>query len=523
MTRENGNDASPQDDVQQELDDLQRKYRMMEINRKSYSEDSQNTIRMQKQQIDKLKKDNERLKEDLALETRQAKQANNVSASAQISKLQDQADLYSRKIEVEKRRISELDKQIKKMQDTILLQRKDMGGINASHQNNQAVQKQIRILENRLDKALVKFNEALAHNKKLRESIDNLRRERVVYDGIVRKLEKELTEKKGRMAQIIEVSNAAYEARDKAQSEMVALKAQADKEQSKFEVEWSELGQLIEKDRKMKDFIKSKERETSGQNGGGSSLEEEQKLRKRVTKGAWGIARDKANIHISMEKVQSYEEAFAKIQKATKITDIDELVTTFINAEDQNFALFNYVNDLSNEIEKLEDNISEIKKEISKYQGHGISADNQRKKILTELEDQLHRTESKAAHYEERHTQALSTVNSLKTGILNIFDKIGCDDPALVEMLGNAGVTETNMMQYLGIIEQKTTELIQLYGMHQMDDGTGGEGNDPDDYNDQGVTQSMEPNFNGTFSDQSDEDEPQQQEDGGDHNNDHAQ
>jgi hypothetical protein len=36
------------------------------------------------------------------------------------------------------------------------------------------VQKQIRILENRLDKALVKFNEALAHNKQLRESIDNL-------------------------------------------------------------------------------------------------------------------------------------------------------------------------------------------------------------------------------------------------------------------------------------------------------------------------------------------------------------
>jgi len=34
-----------------------------------------------------------------------------------------------------------------------------MGGINASKDANQQVQKQIRILENRLDKALVKFNE----------------------------------------------------------------------------------------------------------------------------------------------------------------------------------------------------------------------------------------------------------------------------------------------------------------------------------------------------------------------------
>ena len=85
----------------------------------------------------------------------------------------------------------------------------------------------IRILENRLDKALVKFNEALAHNKKLRENIDNLRRERVVFDNIYRKLEKELHEKKKQMANIIELSNRAYEQRDSAQIEIAAIQ-QAD-------------------------------------------------------------------------------------------------------------------------------------------------------------------------------------------------------------------------------------------------------------------------------------------------------
>lgn len=112
--------SSRADSAQSELDFLQREYRMMEVNRRTYSEDSQNHIRMQRQQIEKLKKDNERLKEDLALETRQAKQANNMSASAQIAKLQDQGDMYTRKIEIEKRRIAELDKQIKKMQGACL-------------------------------------------------------------------------------------------------------------------------------------------------------------------------------------------------------------------------------------------------------------------------------------------------------------------------------------------------------------------------------------------------------------------
>lgn len=57
----------------------------------------------------------------------------------------------------------------------------------------QAIAKQIRILENRLDKGLQKFNEAIAANRALREQIDTLRRERVVFDEIYRKLENELS------------------------------------------------------------------------------------------------------------------------------------------------------------------------------------------------------------------------------------------------------------------------------------------------------------------------------------------
>ena len=46
---------------------------------------------------------------------------------------------------------------------------------------------------------------------------------------------------------------------------------------------------------------------------------------------------------MAQEKVNEYEEAFKKIQEATGISDIDELVKTFIEAEEQNFKLFNQV------------------------------------------------------------------------------------------------------------------------------------------------------------------------------------
>ena len=84
----------------------------------------------------------------------------------------------------------ELDKQIGDMNHQIMDQRKQMGGINAARESNQQTQRQIKILENRLEKALVKYNEALGKNKKLKEQIDNLRRERKVFDEICKKLEK---------------------------------------------------------------------------------------------------------------------------------------------------------------------------------------------------------------------------------------------------------------------------------------------------------------------------------------------
>ena len=70
------------------------------------------------------------------------------------------------------------------LKQKVLQQRKSMGGVNASKENYNMIQKQIRILENRLDKSLVKFNEAIAHNKTLRDNIDDLRRERVVFENI---------------------------------------------------------------------------------------------------------------------------------------------------------------------------------------------------------------------------------------------------------------------------------------------------------------------------------------------------
>ena len=49
-----------------------------------------------------------------------------------------------------------------------------------------------------------------------------------------------------------------------------------------------------------------------------------------------------------------------------------------------------------------------------------------------------------------------------------MFSKIGCDVVTITDMLGgHAGVTDNTVLQYLGLVEQRTNELLQLQAFIQ--------------------------------------------------------
>jgi len=422
----------------------------------------------QREMIESLRHDNEILRLDLTHESRDSRRAASSGAAMDIARLQDQANNYVNRIEAERKKIEELDKSIIKYQEKILEQNSRLGGLNASQVNNQMIQKQIKVLENRLDKSLLKFNETLAQNKVLRKRIDEYRRERVVFDGIYKKLERELHEKKKEMAAIIEDSKNAYQTRDKAQSEMAALQQHADKERTEFEGEFKELGELIKSQQNMLEQIRLRQFDnTHEEQATLASTNIEGESESASPLGVWANTKDKIT-PLSQEKIHSYEDALAKIQESTGVHDINEIVTRFLEAEEQNFSLFNYVNDINSEIERLEHSIAEMRNQIEKYRGQGMSTDTQRKKAIRDLEEKLTRTEKKAEEYEGRYNRAVRTISQLKNGIHSIFTRIGAASTSVEEMLGNQGVTESNMMQYLGIIEQRTNEILQAFAATQV-------------------------------------------------------
>ena len=441
-------------DAEMQLAELQRKYRIMEGNRKSYSEDSQKTIVQQRQTIEKLKQDNNSLKSEIALHKKRELAPMTASMKKSIHKAQEQADFYSHKIEEERMKADQLKREIELFRKQSMETRRNMGGVNAARENTQNVGKQIKILENRLDKALVKFNEALAQNKSLRNQIDNLRRERVVFDQIYRKLEKELQEKKREMTNVIEVSNVAYEARDQAQNEIAALRAQSDWEQSSFEDELQGLNQVIDSDAKL--HLQLRRASILRAN---AHVEQINALKARKANAQIKVVKDKVS---KQQKVQTYEEAFQKIKDSTGTSDIDELVKNFIVSEEQNFSLYNYLNDLSRESEKLDEQIEEIKQEIERYKDQDEASENYHKQLAKEYEEKIAACHEKTERQEQNYQAVVRALSIVKNSIVSICNKSGCNAVIPKELLVE-GVTESNILQYLAVVEQRATELTMMF------------------------------------------------------------
>ncbi len=105
-------------------------------------------------------------------------------------------------------------------------------------------------------------------------------------------------------------------------------------------------------------YTQDKRLKEKAQIGAASKSFDDKDSKKSQVKNNWMVARDKASQKASIDRVQSFEEvlvllilcldrgsdiytqAFLQIKNATGIDNIDELVQTFIDAEDQNFSLY---------------------------------------------------------------------------------------------------------------------------------------------------------------------------------------
>jgi chromosome segregation ATPase len=450
-----------------ELRKLEQQYRLLENDRKAYTQESQAMIKTQKTEIKKLEDEHAELEKDMKLIESESNQAKNDKQCENLSELGRKKRDIEHEIEEEKKKQQELDAQIREMEKKVRKQQQENKGEkggkggssgggsgggsdrNASAKKGSAKQSNARKLEDQLQLANNKFGKLLESNRALRKEIDDLRVERQRFDNLYKKLDKERQDLQQETNEIIDQSTQAYDQRVEAQEKMIMLNERAEKDVQQHNAEMKELIRIIDHDRKLREFMNTKSRECA---------EDPQLVKWRARKEAMEAEKKKAG---QTDTVESYEAAFERIREITGEEDIDHIVRQFIEVEDENFALFNFVNDQNNKIEYLQEEIEQIEQQIKAFQNDGMELEFERQKILKELEERRSVLSKQADDYNARSTELSKVLDQVKAGINSLFTKSGCERTAIDDMLGiQEEVTDQNILQYLGIIEARTNQLL---------------------------------------------------------------
>jgi len=329
-----------------------------------------------------------------------------------------------------------------------------------SKQEKKQLDVQIGNLQNQLETALTKYNEVLAANQNLRGEIDVVRRERVTYDKVRKDMEEEL-------------SKVVYETEDQS-SKQAMLQATADKmkekilrlkeknthDQTTYLSEYDRLQHKYKEDviNKRKDprdrGLKSREKL--------ENLDTQMLLKRRLQRIILSNKEKVKVIDQYRKNMAVIDEAFQVIKESSGITDIDEIMNTFIKSEEQNYSLFNYVNMLTQDLDFLEENNKDLESEIEMLE-HELSnkqkllekppeeeVERQKiKDIIGEKEEYIHHVRSQLATIRGPLEQILKEL--VQTKFCTISNLVIVDDFIL---------NEQTIDYYLSIFEEIINKMI---------------------------------------------------------------
>ena len=152
--------------------------RSAQADRQAFVEESQAIVKKQRSKIDFLVREGFALK-DGVLSNFQKNFVRSLNHS-----LGFQSDAVTRlhsDIAREESRLSDVEAQIRLFDKQIQVKKKEIGVSNNAEEVHRTMVKEIKILENRLDKSNQKFNEMMAFNANLRTEIDSYQKEKSMF------------------------------------------------------------------------------------------------------------------------------------------------------------------------------------------------------------------------------------------------------------------------------------------------------------------------------------------------------
>jgi chromosome segregation ATPase len=411
--------------TESELEDLRQKFHLLEGDRKAYYEMSMHTMKSNKVLVSQLRDQNKSLRRALASiqrETRSASSAGMTTDQQEMSELARQVTHLRRQHD---KVISKVD--VRSLELSTL--RDKSGELQAEGTQplteDTPTTRRIRMLENRLDKAMIKYNEAQSIRKTYEQIVKRLKEERVGFDNQLMALERTLAAKEHDFQELLLLSTDAQHARDVTQQELErvrntyqsakrARERDVRERQEIVQIRTEVTNRMQQREQAREDIIDATVGDVAQKDD--AALAAEQRAR--------GVLNGEDDEALQAEQAQAvFEEAFEKIKEATGVSDIQEVIHKIVNQEDTQNNLMSLTKENQGKIEGLRGQLEVASARVDeiKYSGTGVT---QKRKLVDDHEANLTAASAKLERSKLKSERMAAVLINVKAGIEHITDRI---------------------------------------------------------------------------------------------------
>lgn len=214
------------------------------------------------------------------------------------------------------------------------------------------------------------------------------------------------------------------------------------------------------------------------------SLEEEIEMAKKVGSLTSFMQSEQSSLTDLRDKITSYESMFEQLKKMTGVESLEEMVSNYIDHEEEMFSLYNFIQAMNTEIDMVKEATLETEEAVVKFREDQQDQDQQRRSVIDELQQRLTSTLEITRQLVEENAVQQESITQISKKVSSVFFKLQCDQmdakgsqvskatqrwssgarpDSKIALLTSQGVTESNVLDYLGCIEQRAVDIITEY------------------------------------------------------------
>jgi hypothetical protein len=151
-----------------------------------------------------------------------------------------------------------------------------------------------------------------------------------------------------------------------------------------------------------------------------------------------------------------------ELLKEVKVKSLEELIVTLQKTEEEMFQQYNEIQSLTTETEKAEVDNKHLEQRLEDELSNLTKLEESSDHVRVELEEKISAIHENMAHYDASYGANLETLSNVKIPLQGIFQMMSLDEDPTDQAFIATGITDRNTPEYLGQVEQRIDELIQM-------------------------------------------------------------